>query len=244
MRATSIVGTSCVAASTHLLWFRPLSPLSYSLPSVLQAQCWGRLTHLPLDVLTPLPLKLEGFECLQASEAWFLTSPTAAYCLVQALNGPARLLTPRTLAFVGQASLDAWRAAGGSHAQNVVLSTTGESMGLLNALSQYRSVCVLRAQMGREDLPQALQARGVHVDTLAIYQKTPNTDFASSLNAALKGRTLPGTALCFTSTDQVARVLQATDHQNALLQASVWVNHPRVQAAASAAGFARVRLFA
>ncbi len=208
------------------------------------SQNWALKTHLPIDVLTPLVLTPQEYELLQLSEAWFLTSPTAAHCLALALNSaPAKLTLPSTLAFVGQASLDAWQAAGGPMVKRVLLSTTGESMGLFERLKQRLSVCMLRAQSGRDDLPNALRSHGVEVSSVAVYKKTPNPIFASSLHAAMQSAPNFEKAFCFTSSDQVARVLSASDEHITWLQATAWTSHPRVEALAKSSGFADVRLF-
>jgi uroporphyrinogen-III synthase len=229
---------------THLLWFRPLSPLNYTLPTSFFVNHGAKHTHLPIDVLTPKALNPSDFAALQASEAWFLSSPTAAHCLALALRQANAIhALPRALSFVGQASLDAWQAAGGALPQRVVLSSTGESMGLYEALVQQRSVCVLRAQMGREDLPLALRNKGVSVSTVAVYQKTPNLNFKPELNAAVRSTTERALELCFTSSDQVGRVLSALNAPSTTLHARVWASHPRVKVAAVAAGFKTVQLF-
>ena len=194
-----------------------------------------------MDTLSPRPLSHGDIEVLRACDAWFLSSPTAAHSLALALRAAGGGFTPRSLAVVGEASLAAWQAAGGVEAPCVDVSTSGESMGLLVALRQHARVGIVRAQSGREDLPLALRAAGVHVHLIAAYEKTKNAAFANLLRAALNDNTLPK-VLCLTSTDQVACVRGAAWQAQAFNAARVWASHPRVAKAALDAGFKLVTL--
>ena len=217
----------------HLLWFRPVSPLAYALPSALQSQTWHSVTHLPLDTLTVTSVTATDLQCLQQADAWFLSSPTAAH-LAASLSRKL-ILSGLNLAVVGQPSLDAWQAAGGATPSAVHISITGESMGVFDALRRYNSVALVRGQTGRADLSNALTAVGVLVNPVAVYQKEASNGFAAQL-ATAHAQAVP-LALCFTSTDQPARVLAKSNNKAELLKAPFWALHPRIAAQARALGF-------
>lgn len=234
-------GLAEIAKPLHLLWFRPLSPLNYGLPSALSGLRWGGCTHLPIDTLEPRSLSATALRDLMASEVWFLSSPTASHCLAVALRGGAFDAAPKALAVVGQATIHAWQAAGGCAAPTVLVSESGESMGLLEALSQYSSVCIVRAQSGREDLPKALAAAGIKVCAAAVYQKIHNAGFANALNEALDECAMQK-VLCFTSAEQVAQVCSTVRDPSGLSGARFWASHARIAAAAVGAGFREYRI--
>lgn len=232
-----------VIHNQHLLWFRPLSPLNYAVPSVLACQTWSQQTHVPIEQLTALPLAAADVQVLKTSQVWFLSSPTAADCLARALKQlPLSLEAPQLIATVGQATLEAWQAASGPALKQSVVSSSGESMGLYEALRHYPHVSIVRAQTGREDLPRALGACGVEVSPIAIYKKRVRPEFASELNAALE-RSSHKVCLCFTSSEQVRYVLAACDVPLSLLSLQVWVSHARVAVAAQVAGFTKINIF-
>ncbi len=95
------------AAAHTLLWFRPLSPLNYALPTSLAQQDWVNTQHIPIDILETCTMSAADVEHLQAAPTWLLSSPTTAYCA-------AKLGKPRTIAVMGVPTQTAWRDAGGA----------------------------------------------------------------------------------------------------------------------------------
>jgi uroporphyrinogen-III synthase len=219
-------------AAHTLLWFRPLSPLAYTLPASLASQSWANTLHIPIDILQACAIDLDDQTRLSGAPTWLLSSPTAAHLA-------ATLGKPSTIAAMGTPTQSAWRDAGGAEPAHWLISTTGESMGLQAALSQHTSVCVLRGKDGRNDLIQALQQASVSVSTVAIYQKMAHPQLHEKLNAALASGPV---TLYLSSTDQPARLLAAAIDPGALRACPVIVSHSRIKTAALALGFKTVTL--
>ena len=215
-----------------LLWFRPLSPLHYALPDSLSQLSWASKQHIPIDVLFALKVNVKQLTELQESQAWLLSSPTAAHLA-------AKLGKPSSIAVMGAPTQQAWRAAGGSEPEHWHVSTTGESMGLLSALSQHGRVAVLRGKQGRNDLIEALRAIQINVQTVAIYKKQQHPRFGDDLTKALAQVPV---ALYLSSTDQPARVLAAAVDKATLLASPLIVSHERIARAALALGFQTVEV--
>ena len=243
---------SMIDSKTHnLLWFRPLSPLNYALPAPLAALKWKSVVHMPMDSLRPVSLSAAEIAKLESAPVWFLSSPTAAHLAAQGFTAQNNALAAKRIAVVGQASLVAWRAAGGFEPSETAISNTGESMGCLPALLGWaaqgmRHVCILRGQAGRPDLIHALRAAGLKVDVISVYEKTPLSPFKpkNSNDTSPSTSVVRSTnqALCFTSSDQVARFLSACDPPEAWLACPYWASHPRIAAQAAALGFTQTIL--
>jgi uroporphyrinogen-III synthase len=237
----------------QLLWFRPLSPLNYCLPSHLLALNWYKTLHLPTDYLQAHTYMADSsntvqnkFNVLNHKLVVVLSSPTAAHIAAQwnwqAIN---------TIAVMGNASKAAWQNAGGSEPVQWIISPTGESMGLFNHLSCYSNITVVRANQGRNDLINHLKALNIKVNILIAYHKydlTQTESFQKKIHS-IHNTTQP-IALYFTSTDQVLRVLNSvsnieqTEHQtflSALLKNSlVLVSHQRIKETAIKLNFNNV----
>jgi uroporphyrinogen-III synthase len=229
----------------QLLWFRPLSPLNYALPSALLALNWHSTTHVPIDVLQPCTVNSINTQ-ISASDLpliVILSSPTAAHIAAQWAWQPIH-----TIAVMGIPSKLAWQHASGIEPLHWIVSPTGESMGLFHALNRYASITVVRANQGRNDLIHNLTANGVQVNVLTAYHKQDLTQtdlFKQRLNAIHSiNKTM---ALYFTSTDQVPRVLKTLSNINTACQQTALFNdslvlasHPRIQNAAHQLGFRHV----
>ncbi len=223
------------AAARNLLWFRPLSPLNYALPAALAGQPWAGAWHIPMDTLQANPITPADAQSLQIAPVWLLSSPTAAYLA-------AKLGKPTTIAVMGTPTQTAWGEAGGAQPHEWLVSPTGESMGLLNALStlsQQPRVAVLRGKQGRNDLIHALELSGHPITTVAMYEKIPNPQFTEQFITAAQH---PLVTLYFTSTDQPARALAAAVQPAKLLASAVLVSHERIAAAARGLGFSDIQL--
>ena len=223
-----------LTSAQTLLWFRPLSPLNYTLPTALAQQPWADSQHIPIDILQPCSVSVGDIQAIQTACAWVISSPTAAH-LAAPLGAPA------CIAVMGAPTQAAWRAAGGAEPARWFLSPTGESMGLLKPLLAHQNIAVLRGKRGRNELIEALQGTGKTLHTVAVYDKTDHPQFAQQLNAALAHCPV---AVYFSSTDQPSRVLAAAQQASILLCSPVLVSHARVEAAALALGFTRVKRLA
>lgn len=256
---TGISDYSCY----QLLWFRPLSPLNYRLPSHLMALNWYTTLHLPIDYLQAYSLddKVNKYinnnidnidtspnqiNLLNNKSIVVLSSPTAAHIAAQwnwqAIN---------TIAVMGNASKAAWQNAGGLEPTQWIISPTGESMGLFNHLSCYSNITIVRANQGRNDLINHLKALNIKVNILVAYHKydlTHTESFQKKIHLVY-GVKQP-IALYFTSTDQVLRLLSSVSNieQNetqtflsALLKNSlVLVSHQRIKETAIKLNFNNV----
>ncbi len=215
-----------------LLWFRPLSPLKYALPESLVQSPWAQVKHIPIDVLSACEVNASDAMQLKGAHTWLLSSPTAAHLA-------ASLGKPSSIAVMGTPTQNAWLEAGGEAPNQWHVSPTGESMGLLAALSQYSSVTVLRGKEGRNDLFEALRAKKINVHTVPIYEKQQHHRLSDDLNAALNQTPI---ALYMSSTDQPFRLLAVAIDKKALLHSPILVSHERIAVAARALGFQKVEL--
>jgi uroporphyrinogen-III synthase len=239
----------------QLLWFRPLSPLQYALPDALARLAWRSTQHLPMDSLQPCDSEMAAFfapspHTMAYADTWILSSPTAAHLVADLAT---RLNRPTVLAVMGKATQTAWRNAGGIEPAHWHISPTGESMGLFDTLKHTSKVLMVRGNTGRNDLIVALRGAGVTVETVAAYQKQDLSHSAAFI--AGLGHATPPYALCFTSADQPARLIQSllkrdssdrfnlNDKLNALKSCPVFVSHSRIAQAASNAGFTHVCVF-
>ena len=111
-------------------------------------------------------------------------------------------------------------------------------MGLVQALKNYRRVCIIRADAGRPDLGLALAAAGVSVDFVTLYDKIANPSWISQLDTVFsqQAATAP-LALCFTSSDQIRRLIEGVLYPNRWQALPYWASHARVHAQAKAFGF-------
>jgi uroporphyrinogen-III synthase len=220
----------------HLLWFRPQSPLDYALPDAMALMPWQSKQHLPVDILQPLALSCFQKNALSCCDTWILSSPTAAH--IAAPWGIAD-----TLAVMGSASQAAWRQAGGKEPKHWIISPTGESMGLFDALKPRKKIAILRGNTGRNELIERLREQAVIVDVVAAYHKqdlTHSIAFTRSLSSSLIQPT--PVALCFTSTDQPQRLLNVCDTEliERLKNCPTLVSHTRIQQAALSLNFKSV----
>ncbi len=257
----SILDYSCY----QLLWFRPLSPLNYSLPSHLMALNWYATLHLPIDYLQAYSLddKVNNhinnnidtitidtspnqINLLNDKSVVVLSSPTAAHIAAQ-----WHWQTIDTIAVMGDASKIAWQNAGGIEPAQWIVSPTGESMGLFNCLNGYPNITVVRANQGRNDLINRLKALNIKVNILVAYHKydlTKTESFQKKIHSVYEIK--QAIALYFTSTDQVSRLLSSVSNigQNeaqtflsALLKNSlVLVSHQRIKETAIKLNFNKV----
>ncbi len=227
----------------HLLWFRPQSPLRYALPTALQALPWRSTLHLSIDDLQPCALHHNEKIVLQQAAIWILSSPTAAH--IAASWG-----APKVLAVMGKPSQSAWQQAGGKEPATWIVSSTGESMGLAQDLTQlaqstHEHIAILRGNTGRNDLIEALRQQAIDITVVPAYRKqdlTHTAAFIQPLHDALN--TKKTVALCFTSTDQPSRILAVCvpDMMAYVFNCPVWVTHERIFQAALKAGFKTVYL--
>jgi uroporphyrinogen-III synthase len=245
---TGISDYSCY----QLLWFRPLSPLNYRLPSHLMALNWHTTLHLPIDYLqaysinNKINISKNQISLLNHKSIVVLSSPTAAHIAAQwhwqAID---------TIAVMGNASKIVWQNAGGFEPTQWIVSPTGESMGLFNHLSCYSNITVVRANQGRNDLINHLKALNIKVNILVAYHKYDLTHTESfQKKIRLVYRIKQPIALYFTSTDQVSRLLSSVsnigqnEHQtflSALLKNSlVLVSHQRIKETAIKLNFNNV----
>ncbi len=222
-------------AKLSLLWFRPISPLHYTLPSSLAQRAWLSTEHIPIDYLSACPVQDADRDQLQSTATWLLSSPTAAH-LAAAMGG---LGNPSCLAVMGAPTQAAWRAAGGQEPSDWLVSPTGESMGLFAHLKSHPKVSMLRGQQGRQDLIQALTRAGVMTHTVAVYHKSEHPQFGLRLNRALHASPV---ALYLSSTDQAGRLYSAALDTRALLASPVFASHERIAMAARTIGFESVTL--
>jgi uroporphyrinogen-III synthase len=219
-------------AAHTLLWFRPLSPLQYTLPPSIAQLPWASTLHIPIDSLRPIAVSVDTALRLQSSNTWLLSSPTAAYLA-------AKKGAPETIAVMGLPTQSAWRQAGGAEPKQWLVSPTGESMGLVTELSQYTDLSVVRGKQGRNDLIETLKTLGLAISTVAIYEKNQHNLFVQNLNTSLNQASL---ALYLSSTDQPARILDAAQDKIKLLASPLFVSHQRIAAAARELGFQTVTL--
>ena len=141
----------------------------------------------PLD--TPLP-ELDGYDLV------CVTSPNGAELLLDRLRD-ARALAGRTVAAIGPGTAAALRARG---IEPDVVPERAVAEGLVEALAGVRAerVLVARAAEGRDVLPDALRARGAHVDLLPLYRTV-----AEPLDESTRTAAAAADYLLFTSASSV-----------------------------------------
>jgi len=142
------------------------------------------------------------------------------------------------VAGVGSGTARAWRAAGA--AAVIEPQGDGDSEALLAhpALQAVagRTVLILRGEGGRDLLGPALRARGAEVIEWLCYRRRAPADLAARLTSVLQ---TPVDAWTVTSSEALAH-LDAAWPAGQPRSAMVFAPHPRIAAAARAAGWATV----
>ena len=133
-----------------------------------------------------------------------VTSPNGAARLLEEV-GDARALAGPIIAAIGPGTARALRE-GGIAADVVPERAVAE--GLVEAVQDLPvgRVLVVRAQEGREVLPDALRERGAHVDVVALYRTV-----AEPLDDATRVAAASADYVTFTSASSVRAFLDATD---------------------------------
>ena len=151
----------------------------------------------PLD--TPLP-SLNGYDLV------CVTSPNGAELLLDRLRD-ARELAGRTVAAIGPGTAAALRARG---IEPDVVPERAVAEGLVEALADVPAerVLVARAAEGRDVLPDALRARGAHVDLLPLYRTV-----ADPLDDATRTAAAAADYLLFTSASSVRFFAEAAGNR-------------------------------
>jgi uroporphyrinogen III methyltransferase/synthase len=151
----------------------------------------------PLD--TPLP-PLNGYDLV------CVTSPNGAELLLDRLRD-ARELAGRTVAAIGPGTAATLRARG---IEPDVVPERAVAEGLVEALHDVPAerVLVARAAEGRDVLPDALRARGAHVDLLPLYRTV-----AEPLDDATRTAAAAADYLLFTSASSVRFYAEAAGNK-------------------------------
>jgi uroporphyrinogen III methyltransferase / synthase len=151
------------------------------------------------------PLAVELPE-LGAYDLVCVTSPNGAHALFERLGGAgldARALAGRTVAAIGPGTARALEEHG-IRADLVPARAVAE--GLVDALAgtDVRRALLVRGREGRDVLPEALRARGAHVDVLALYETV-----AEPLDEATARAAAAADYVTFTSASTVRFFLEA-----------------------------------
>ena len=230
--------------SQTAIGFRPYGFMEYTAPVWLPAHYAYLNVHM--DTIEPAEqsaLNAAIADC-DAADACVLSSPAAARQMAAHLPSKSNA-SQFKVCVMGQGTADEARAM--QPDLNIVLSTTGESMGLFQTLRHCRHVVFLRAQSGREDLMEALLAIGIRVSIHAVYTREPRADFSAMFQSAAQSfmRKNLRPKLVLSSYDQPLRILSALAAYPELSQwvqiLSVLATHARVAARASALGFVAVQ---
>lgn len=210
----------------------------------------GRALRFPLLAISPPPSTAELDAVLPRLEEFdlaFFVSPNAIdYALAYILprrSWPAGL----AVATVGKGSERVLRTHG---FERVIAPARGFDSEAVLALEEFsaaaiagRRVLIFRGDGGRNLLADTLRARGATVEFVCCYQRScPALDPGLILQPCAQGE-LHG--LLLTSTEGVGNLLTiigAAAGLDALRKLTVFVSHPRIAAAAQAAGFEQLVL--
>jgi uroporphyrinogen III methyltransferase/synthase len=215
VRAPSITVVGPVAELAEQLAWRPLLPLSGRSVAVTRARAQAsglaqRLRKLGAQVVQAPVIRIRplGGPPLDPSpyDLICLTSPNGVECMFERIAAgglDTRALARTHIAAIGPSTARAL-AAHGIAADIVPERFVAES--LVEALAELpiRRALVARAREARDVLPNALSARGVEVEVLALYETVPEPLSEWALEAARAAD-----YITFTSSSTVRHFLQA-----------------------------------
>lgn len=173
----------------------------------------------------------------------FFVSPNAVHCGLAALAPDGGWPASLRVATVGRGSARALRAKG---FEGVIAPEQGADSEAVLALPEFSAqrlggceLLIVRGEGGRELLGEQAAARGARVSHVSCYRRRPPADRAAALFEAIEGGRLD--ALTLTSSEALRNLVAlATPGQLARLgECPVFASHPRIAAAARAAGLAR-----
>jgi uroporphyrinogen III methyltransferase/synthase len=212
VRPPSITVVGAVAAlGRELAWLgeaRPLGGLSVAVTRArAQASALaGRLRALgatvveaPAIAIEPLPVEVPD---LSAYDLLCVTSPNGATRLLEEVRDARELAGP-VIAAIGPGTARALRD-GGIQADIIPPRSVAESLVETLAEVPVTRALIARAQEARDVLPEALEARGAHVDILALY-RTISAPLDDAARSAVDGADYA----TFTSASAVRNVLEA-----------------------------------
>ena len=212
IRPPSITVVGGVAAlARELAWLgeaRPLGGLSVAVTRArAQASALaGRLRALgatvveaPAIAIEPLPVTLPD---LSTYDLLCVTSPNGATRLLEEVRDARELAGP-VIAAIGPGTARALRD-GGIEADIVPPRSVAESLVEVLAEVPVNRALIARAEEARDVLPDALEARGAHVDVLALYRTV-----RAALDAAARAAVDEADYVTFTSASSVRNVLDA-----------------------------------
>jgi len=212
IRPPSITVVGGVAAlARELAWLgeaRPLGGLSVAVTRArAQASALaGRLRALgatvveaPAIAIEPLPVTLPD---LSTYDLLCVTSPNGATRLLEEVRDARELAGP-VIAAIGPGTARALRD-GGIEADIVPPRSVAESLVEVLAEVPVNRALIARAEEARDVLPDALEARGAHVDVLALYRTV-----RAPLDAAARAAVDEADYVTFTSASSVRNVLDA-----------------------------------
>ena len=205
IRAPAITLVGEVAAMREQLAWLEHRPLHGRTVAVTRARAQAsalaaRLRALGATVIEAPAIRIEPLDTplppLNRYDLVCVTSPNGAELLLDRLRD-ARALAGRTVAAIGPGTAAALRARG---IEPDVVPDRAVAEGLVEALEDVPAerVLVARAAEGRDVLPDALRARGAHVDLLPLYRTV-----AEPLDDATRTAAAAADYLLFTSASSV-----------------------------------------
>ncbi len=205
IRAPAITLVGEVAAMREQLAWLEHRPLHGRTVAVTRARAQAsalaaRLRALGATVIEAPAIRIEPLDTplppLNRYDLVCVTSPNGAELLLDRLRD-ARELAGRTVAAIGPGTAAALRARG---IEPDVVPDRAVAEGLVEALEDVPAerVLVARAAEGRDVLPDALRARGAHVDLLPLYRTV-----AEPLDDATRTAAAAADYLLFTSASSV-----------------------------------------
>ncbi|HEX2086973.1 MAG TPA: uroporphyrinogen-III C-methyltransferase [Solirubrobacteraceae bacterium] len=207
--AVTVVGPVAALAG-ELAWFerRPLSGRSVVVTraraqaSALAArlrELGASVVEAPAIRIEPLPAALPD---VRAFDLLCVTSPNGAARLLEEVRD-ARALAGPTIAAIGPGTARALRAGG---IEPDLVPERAVAEGLVDALRDVpvTRALVVRAEEGRDVLPDALRERGAEVEVVAVYRT-----LAEPLDAGARAAALAADYATFTSASSVRHFLDA-----------------------------------
>jgi uroporphyrinogen III methyltransferase / synthase len=172
----------------------------------------ARVIEAPVIHVEPLPTELAQLE-LSSYDLICLTSPNGVELLFEQLAGAgldARAFTGAKVAAIGPGTARAL-ARHGIRADVVPERSVAESLVEALELVPVSRALVVRPREARDVLPEALRARGAHVDVLALYET-----LAEPLGERALAEARSADYITFTSSSTVSFFLQAAGGEAAL----------------------------
>jgi uroporphyrinogen III methyltransferase/synthase len=212
IRPPSITVVGGVAAlGRELAWLGEARPLGGLTVAVTRARAQasalaGRLRALgatvveaPAIAIEPLPVDMPN---LSTYDLLCVTSPNGATRLLEEVRDARELAGP-VIAAIGPGTARALRE-GGIEADIVPPRSIAESLVEVLAEVPVSRALIARAEEARDVLPDALEARGAHVDVLALYRTV-----RAPLDEAARAAVDQADYVTFTSASAVRNVLDA-----------------------------------